>query len=139
MKFLPVGGAIFTTVSLRFRHTVVRRGEALLSHVAVRSLLPRMSMHVTVDGEDITAEECLESGWTTAISKRKSQSQPDVNGRESATQHGSEPGGSRTPPPASSRNASPRPQGSPACRGSNLGSSSAPVASWMSGESARSR
>ncbi|KAH7982994.1 hypothetical protein HPB52_008649 [Rhipicephalus sanguineus] len=30
-----------------------------------------MSMHVTVEGEKITPEECLESGWTTAISKRK--------------------------------------------------------------------
>ncbi|KAH7951062.1 hypothetical protein HPB52_004611 [Rhipicephalus sanguineus] len=46
-----------------------------------------MSMHVTVEGKDITPEECLESGRTTAISKRKSQSQPDVNGRESSTQH----------------------------------------------------
>ncbi|KAH7961010.1 hypothetical protein HPB52_000769 [Rhipicephalus sanguineus] len=52
-----------------------------------------MSMHVTVEGEDITPEECLESGWTTAISKRKSQSQPDVNSRESSTQRG----GSHTP------------------------------------------
>ncbi|KAH7982518.1 hypothetical protein HPB52_005461 [Rhipicephalus sanguineus] len=30
-----------------------------------------MSMHVTVYGKDVTPEECLESEWTTAISKRK--------------------------------------------------------------------
>ncbi|KAL1426027.1 hypothetical protein MTO96_003496 [Rhipicephalus appendiculatus] len=56
-----------------------------------------MSMHVTVEGEDINPTECLGSGWTTAISKRKSQSQPGVSDRASSTQRGSGRGGSRTP------------------------------------------
>ncbi|KAL1477762.1 hypothetical protein MTO96_017053 [Rhipicephalus appendiculatus] len=56
-----------------------------------------MSMHVTVKGEDINPTECLGYGWTTAISKRKSQSQPGVSDRASSTQRGSGRGGSRTP------------------------------------------
>ncbi|KAL1480676.1 hypothetical protein MTO96_015806 [Rhipicephalus appendiculatus] len=56
-----------------------------------------MSMHVTVEGEDIDPTECLGSGWTTAISKRKSQSQPGVSDRASSTQRGSGRGGSRIP------------------------------------------
>lgn len=54
-------------------------------------------MQVTVEGEDITPEECLKSGWTTAISKRKLQRQPGVSDRASSTQRGSGRGGSRTP------------------------------------------
>lgn len=56
-----------------------------------------MSMQVTVEGKDITPEECLQPGWTTAISRRKSQSQPGASGRESSTQCGSGRGGPRTP------------------------------------------
>ncbi|KAL1466658.1 hypothetical protein MTO96_042586 [Rhipicephalus appendiculatus] len=89
-----------------------------------------MSMHVTVEGEDINPNECVGSGWTTAISKRKSHSQPGVSDRASSTQRG----GSRLPPPpASSRNASRRPLGSPTYRGSTLGSSSAPGVGRTSG------
>ncbi|KAL1481416.1 hypothetical protein MTO96_034475 [Rhipicephalus appendiculatus] len=54
-------------------------------------------MHVMVEGEDIDPKKCLGSGWTTAIYKRKSQSQPGVSDRASSTQRGSGRGGSRTP------------------------------------------
>lgn len=56
-----------------------------------------MTMQVTVEGEDITPEECMESGWTTTLYNRKSQREPGVSGRESLTQRSSGRGGSRTP------------------------------------------
>lgn len=59
-------------------------------------VIPKMSMQITVEGEDITPEECLESGWTTAISKRKTQGTPAPGGKTSSTQRGGSTGGART-------------------------------------------
>ncbi|KAH7935594.1 hypothetical protein HPB52_010333 [Rhipicephalus sanguineus] len=44
--------------------------EERLPRAAV-PVLPKMSMQVTVEGEDITPDECMQSRWTTAFAKRK--------------------------------------------------------------------
>ncbi|KAL1433479.1 hypothetical protein MTO96_001845 [Rhipicephalus appendiculatus] len=79
---------------------------------------------------DIDPKECLGSGWTTAISKRKSQSQPGVSDRLVRHNAAADVAGPAPLPPASSRNASPRPPGSPSYRGSTLVSSSALGVGW---------
>ncbi|KAH7955834.1 hypothetical protein HPB52_004078 [Rhipicephalus sanguineus] len=56
-----------------------------------------MSMQVTVEGEDISPEECMQSGWTTAISKRKTQGTPAQGGQTHSSQRGGGIGGARTP------------------------------------------
>ncbi|KAL1446044.1 hypothetical protein MTO96_028931 [Rhipicephalus appendiculatus] len=56
-----------------------------------------MSMQVTVEGEDITDEEFKQSGWTTAISKRKTQGTPALGGQTHSARRGGGIGGARTP------------------------------------------
>ncbi|KAL1479646.1 hypothetical protein MTO96_034807 [Rhipicephalus appendiculatus] len=56
-----------------------------------------MSMQVTVEGEDITDEEFKQSGWTTAISKRKTQGTPAQGGQTHSSRRGDGIGGARTP------------------------------------------
>ncbi|KAH9381912.1 hypothetical protein HPB48_017292 [Haemaphysalis longicornis] len=50
-----------------------------------------------MEGADITPEECLESGWNTAFSKRKMLGSPAPAGKTSSAQRGGGTGGARTP------------------------------------------
>ncbi|KAH8041023.1 hypothetical protein HPB51_013683 [Rhipicephalus microplus] len=52
-------------------------------------------MQVEVKGADITAEECLESGWTMAISKRKQHGASEQDAHASLIQRGDVSGGGR--------------------------------------------
>lgn len=64
---------------------------------ALVCVILKMPIQVTMEGEDITPEECLESGWNTAFSKRKMQGSPTPAGKTSSAQRGSATGGARTP------------------------------------------
>ncbi|KAH8032920.1 hypothetical protein HPB51_003797 [Rhipicephalus microplus] len=54
-----------------------------------------MSMQVEVEAVDITPEECLESGWTTAISKRKLHGASERDAHASLIQRNGISGGGR--------------------------------------------